>query len=200
MIFKNPRQNSFLFSGILFVIGFMIKPVLSIPLAIIGFILGEIVSKLIIENAEDEKSLREIAAETKSKEDKLEQMISNLNNYLESISIEGQQLINELKKSWVEANAITSKHGYGPGHDTYYDFRDGNRDFIKQRLETTIRLFHHKKHDPELSGWKEFETMLKNRSNSCSYKWGVNKCGIEIHRIEPDLYTLCEIHCDSYYK
>lgn len=130
----------------------------------------------------------------------LAQAISQFNDYLDELSEEDSSKINHLKEIWNTANAAVSEQGYGPGHDTDFDVKEGGKESIQSEIESILRVFHQKKHDPECLGWSSFLSMLENRSNSCEYRWGVNKRGIEIYKTNSDHYILVKKCTDSYYK
>jgi hypothetical protein len=193
MLFKTPVQTGLIFASIFFVIGIIFKPLLCVPLALAGLIIGLIGWYLIDRVRQKSKVTIEIR-------DELNETISLFSEYLDTMPVENVEMESKLKQKWNDANSLVSKHGYGPGHDTHYDVKDGNKDFIKTDIEQEIRVFHRRKNEPEFQGWSSFMAMMKNRSNSCYYRWGVNKLGIEIHRFAKDRYTLVKAWNDGYYK
>lgn len=193
MLFRTPVQTGLIFASIFFIVGIIFKPILCVPLALAGLIIGSFGRLLINKVRQKSKLTIEII-------DELNEAVFLFNEYLDTMPIENVEIENQLKQKWNEANALVSKHGYGPGHDTHYDVKDGSKDYVKTDVEQEISTFHQKKNEPEYQGWSSFMAMLKNRSNSCYYRWGVNKLGIEIHRFAPDRYTLIKAWNDRYYR
>ncbi len=190
-----PVQSGWILASLFFLIGLAIKYWLCIPFAVTGWLIGAI-GKLLVDKA-GQKGMFEPAIET---ENEFMRTIVLFDEYLGTMPVENVEIENRLKQNWQAANEQVSKLGYGPGHDISYDVKDGNRDFVKTNVLQEIRIFHQKKGDPHCQGWGSFMAMLKNRSNSCYYRWGVNKLGLEIHRFGKDRYTLIKAWNDNYYK
>lgn len=186
-----PYQYAFLFALIGAIIGLLFNPALLIVGGVVGFIIGIPLGMKINER----QFYSKVRQKEKRDKDMWNQAMDQLDEYLDNMEMTSN--ISDKMDNWEAQNRKFNARQ----SDTYYDVKNGSKSEIKSIILDEMRMFYrfYQKRDPECRGWQEFTSMLRSRSHSCSYRWGVNRFGHEVWRLKDDQYVIVKIRHDSYY-